>query len=65
VIRAFLAMQSTISCAIAVNRLTCYYYRYSRSGFPRILVQNLKNPLLMHLQQIASMPSFSPHPYAL
>jgi len=58
-------MQSTISRAIAVNRLTCYCCRYSRSGFPRILIQNPKNPLLMHLQQTASMPSFSPYPYAL
>ena len=58
-------MQFTISRAIAVNRLTCYCYRYSYSGFPRILVQNLKNPLLIHLQQTANMPSFSPHLYAL
>jgi len=58
-------MQSIISRVIAVNRLTCYCYCYSYSGFPRILVQNLKNPLLMHLQQTANMPSFSPYLYAL
>jgi len=58
-------MQFIISRAIAVNRLTCYCYCYSRSRFPRILVQNPKNPLLMHLQRIASMPSFSPYLYAL
>ena len=62
---AFLAMQSTVSRAVAVNRLTCYCCRYSRSGFPRILVQNPKNLLLMHLQQITSMPSFSPYLYTL
>jgi hypothetical protein len=30
-------MQSIISYAIVINRLT-YYYRYSRLKFPRILV---------------------------